>query len=179
MSVEHPPGFLTAGGDAREIHLAEPGVPSESPPSHNIPDVYGENRLTFLVRDPETLFAAWEVDSHTLDELSDRLSRGQGHARLTLRVKEWAGQYSEPRLIAEFDVDGAHSWYVQHNRAGCICQAELGMKGEAGFVSIMHSALVAIPSGRESALVDVEWATIEQVLERSRQGHYRASSHFF
>lgn len=179
MSVEHPPGSLTAGGDAREIHLAEPGEPSESPPSPSIPDIYGENRLVFLVRDPETLYAAWEVTPNTVDELRHRLQREHEAARLTLRVLECTGP-TERNVVAEFDVDGAHDWYIKHNRAGFFCLAELGMRCGEDYIPIVQSAPVNIPSGRESEQIDSDWATIEEVLERSRQGHYRTtSSHFF
>lgn len=178
VSVEHTPGSLTAGGDAREIHLAEPTKPPVIPPSPEIPDTYGENRLIFLVRDPDTLFAAWEVTTATLNEVRAHVGQDHDSRRLTLRINAWEGNNTAPRIIAEFDVEGAHDWYVNHHHAGSVCQAELGVKNGDVFHSIMRSSRVGIPSGMESSKEDVHWASIEEVLERSRQGYYRESSRF-
>lgn len=181
MSVERPPGSLTAGGDARELHLAESDVPAENAPVPELPDLYGENRLIFLVRDPTTLFAAWEVAPETLQAVKELVHQTiqTEAARLTLRVFTFDNERGDVKAVDDFDVEGAHSWYVSHPHGGPRCRAQLGVKAQGHFHVIVESAPIGIPPGRESSVVDAEWTTIEEVLERSRQGHYKASSPWF
>ena len=51
------------------------------------PESYGQNRIRLLVRDPEWIFAHWDVKPQTLEELAKRLGeRALALSRLTLRV---------------------------------------------------------------------------------------------
>lgn len=176
MSVVPPPGSLTAGGDNREIHLAEPNEMPVIPPSPQVPSQYHENRIIFLVRDPTTLFAAWEVTEEALANAHARLDFNAAHA-LTLRVLTLTGD-GQQHVMSEYDVGGSHSWYVYHDRPGSVCQAQLGMKCGEQFVVILESKPLRVPTGRESDSIDAEWATIEEVLERSRAGQFRGASSF-
>lgn len=173
MSVVPPPGPGTAR-DNRTVHLAEPNETPQLPPAPELPGFYGENRLVLLVRDPTMLFAAWEVTCPAYQAALERTG-GHGEHHLALRVLELAPQ---ARQILELDVSGTSSWYIRHDRPGTVCRAQLGVRCGGRFEPIVESAPVHIPTGRESDHVDAEWATIEEVLERSRQGHHSGSSYF-
>ena len=51
------------------------------------PETYGVNRVRLLVRDPEWIFAYWDVNPSTMKELGKSLGeRALALSRLTLRV---------------------------------------------------------------------------------------------
>lgn len=175
MSVVPPQASLTVP-DNRTVHIAEPNEVPAIPPSPDIPHTYGENRLLFLVRDPTTLFATWEVTGQAYEEALKRAGPVDW-AHLALRIFELVPGAAE--LVMELDVSGTSSWYIYHDRSGSWCQAQIGVRTSGGFYPIVQSRPVQVPPGGESDLVDAEWTTIDEVLERSRQGQYRGGGSVF
>ena len=64
-------------------------------PLPTLPSSYGESHLLLLVRDPQTLFAAWDIAPSTIEALKSRLGRrGFAVSTLTLRLTRAGGHAS-------------------------------------------------------------------------------------
>lgn len=107
------------------------------------PESYGVDRVRLLVRDPEWLFAYWDVNPKSIDELRRRLGeRAAAVARLTLRI-------SDPVSGGESDVllpPGARWWYVRTDSNRRSYRAELGFTLASGeFRNLARSNTVTTP----------------------------------
>ncbi len=93
------------------------------------PETYGVNRVRLLVRDPEWVFAYWDVNPEAMKELARSLGeRSLGLSRLTLRiVGAVSGAVSDILLPP-----GARWWYVRTDAARRKYRAELGVKLASG-----------------------------------------------
>lgn len=109
-----------------------PGVP-------DLPDAYGDNRLVLMTKDPEYLFAYWEVTPERLAE-SGKAKRSGEEYREAMRLN-W-----EPRDLFEtnfavlpVELD-ARKWYLKVPYAGISYHVEIGWLGEDGhFVPVLAS----------------------------------------
>ncbi len=113
------------------------------------PESYGVDRVRLLVRDPEWLFAYWDVNPKSVEELRRHLGeRAAAVARLTLRI-------SDPVSGGESDVllpPGARWWYVRTDSARRSYRAELGFTLASGeFRSLARSNTVTTPRVGPSA----------------------------
>jgi hypothetical protein len=109
----------------------------------SLPTSYGESHLLLLVRDPETLFAAWDVAPAVVDRLKARLgARAYAVSTLTLRVTRAGGTTKEFHLgkrvrTRYLKIDGGPSFI-----------AEIGFTTPAGrFELAARSAPCFVPSG--------------------------------
>ena len=111
------------------------------------PESYGQNRIRLLVRDPEWIFAYWDVKPQALEDLAKSLGeRALALSRLTLRVVDPVSGGSTDILLPA----GARWWYVKTDAARRTYRAELG---------------VTLPSGQfrklaESNNVDIRYYNI-------------------
>jgi hypothetical protein len=107
------------------------------------PKSYGINRVRLLVKDPEWLFAHWDVNPGTLETLGASLGqRTMALARLTLRVIDPARGGSSDILLPE----GARGWYIRADTARRSYRAELGLTLPSGeFRRIAESNVVVAP----------------------------------
>ena len=88
------------------------------------PQSYGVNRLRLLVKDPEWLFAYWDVDPRSLEELRSELgSRAQALSQLTLRVFEDRTGGASTFLLPQ----DTRTWYVPVRTTGRAYRAEVGV----------------------------------------------------
>lgn len=170
MSVVPPPGSLTVGGGTSGSNPLPHKHMPDIPQSPQLPWQYGDNRLILLVRDPRTLFAAWEVTT-------DGLGRNGG-TPFSLRILERDGTGGST-ICLEVGVSGKESTYIFHDRPGSTLWAELGLGEGENFRSLLKSLPVRTPTGRESDLIDANWTTIDEVLERSRHGQYQGGASTF
>lgn len=113
------------------------------------PESYGVDRVRLLVRDPDWLFAYWDVSPKSIEELRRHLGeRAAAVARLTLRI-------SDPVSGGESDVllpPGARWWYVRTDSARRSYRAELGFTLASGeFRSLARSNTVTTPRVGPSA----------------------------
>lgn len=107
------------------------------------PESYGVNRVRLLVKDPEWLFAHWDVDPRTFDSLRGELGeRASALTRLTLRVWD-PGNGGATLILLPY---GARSWYVRADRAPRSYRAQLGVTLPSGeFRVLAESNTVATP----------------------------------
>jgi len=113
------------------------------------PESYGVDRVRLLVRDPEWLFAYWDVSPKSVEELRRHLGeRAAAVARLTLRISDpVSGGVSDVLLPP-----GARWWYVRTDSARRSYRAELGFTLASGeFRSLARSNTVTTPRVGPSA----------------------------
>ena len=107
------------------------------------PDTYGMSRVRLLVKDPEWLFAHWDVDPASVASL--RVSLGErtvALSQLTLRVTDPENGGASVVLLP----NGTRSWYVRTDSARRAYRAELGMTLPSGeFHGIAWSNTVLTP----------------------------------
>lgn len=150
------------------------------------PEGYGETRVTLLVRDPNWLFAFWEVERQAL--AAARAALGE-EARLSLRVADFgpaAFDPVRPRPGATphcFDVDvnaAIGDWHLNVWGAGHAYQVEIGLANGRAFWSFAASALVATPPGRVAGLEDATWLHVEPLYRAAwRLGERSGSAEWF
>jgi hypothetical protein len=107
------------------------------------PESYGQNRVRLLVRDPEWIFAYWDVKPESLEELAKSIgARALALSRLTLRVVDPVSGGSSDILLPP----GARWWYVRTDAARRSYRAELGVTLPSGqFRKLAESNTVVTP----------------------------------
>lgn len=93
------------------------------------PESYGVNRVRLLVRDPEWLFAYWDVSPAGMKEMGKSLGeRTLAVSRLTLRITDPVSGGSSDVLLPP----GARWWYVRADSTPRSYKAELGLTLPSG-----------------------------------------------
>jgi hypothetical protein len=107
------------------------------------PESYGVDRVRLLVRDPDWVFAYWDVSADTLRGLEQRLGRRAVElGRLTLRVVDPVSGGSSDILLAP----GSRWWYIRTDSARRSYRAELGVTLASGvFHRLAESNTVVTP----------------------------------
>jgi hypothetical protein len=107
------------------------------------PETYGVDRVRLLVKDPEWLFAYWDLSPRAVDGLRGELGeRGLALTRLTLRITD-PGQGGTSVILLPY---GARAWYVRADNAPRTYRAELGWTLPSGqFRLLAESNVVSTP----------------------------------
>jgi hypothetical protein len=107
------------------------------------PESYGIDRVRLLVKDPDWLFAYWDVNPASLADLSQGLGeRALALSRLTLRIKDPVRGGASDILLPP----GARWWYVRGDSAPRSYRAELGVTLPSGeFRRLAESNTVVTP----------------------------------
>lgn len=141
----------------------------ESAPQRDLPAEYGDTKIVLLVRDPEWVFAYWEVNDSTRAEFG--LPRSGHNKRMVLRVYNVTGR-SWPQENAQyfFDIDispYANNWYIKVPETDAEWVAELGVFTEEGvYVPIVASNVVRTPRDTMSSETDEQWMVIEETFRK-------------
>jgi hypothetical protein len=146
--VEQPPLAVPGLSEEDQIRAAK-YLPRELPKRvfeeerFLFPESYGQNRIRLLVRDPEWIFAYWDVKPQSLEELAKSLGeRALALSRLTLRVVDPVSGGSSDILLPP----GARWWYVRTDAARRTYRAELGITLPSGeFRRLAESNTVVTP----------------------------------
>ncbi|HET8646526.1 MAG TPA: DUF4912 domain-containing protein, partial [Vicinamibacteria bacterium] len=131
-------------------------VTGEQPPAPRVfeeerfifPETYGRNRVRLLIKDPQWLFAHWDVDPGVYSGLRAELGeRAAALSRLTLKV-------SDPEhgggAVIHLPED-ARSWYLRADRVRRAYRAELGLTLPSGEYRLLASSnTVRPPQGSAS-----------------------------
>ncbi len=107
------------------------------------PETYGIDRVRLLIKDPEWLFAYWDLSSGAVDSLRRELGeRGLALTRLTLRITD-PGHGGTSVILLPY---GARAWYVRADTKSRSYRAQLGWTLPSGkFRSLAESNLVSTP----------------------------------
>ena len=121
---------------------------SSSPINHQLPEKYNENYLTLLVRDPEWLFAYWEIHN-------DENSYG---SKLAIRVNNLNNQ---DMILDHYDVildEKATRFHIHVNKPDNKFHVVIGRKMANGdFIPILQSNIVTTPRFSVSNILDKDW----------------------
>ena len=156
--------------------------PAEGPPPapRQLDDVYGDTKIALLARDPDWIFAYWEIGPETRDKL--KVEYDINNRQMMLRwydvtdLAEFTG--ANAHRVMDIEINGlAISWYQKMPlpmRSWC---ADLGFTDQSGrFVAICRSQVVSTPRNTVApARSDEEWMQIE---ERFFQQIFEASGGF-
>jgi hypothetical protein len=107
------------------------------------PESYGRNRIRLMVKDPEWLFAYWDVETLEFETLRSSIGeRAAALSRLTLKVSDAFYGGSSIILLPY----GARSWYVRADSSPRSYRAELGITLPSGeFRRLAESNTVTTP----------------------------------
>jgi hypothetical protein len=107
------------------------------------PETYGVDRVRLLVKDPEWVFAYWDLSSRSVDKLRRELGeRGLALTRLTLRITD-PGYGGTSVILLPY---GARAWYVRADSAARSYRALLGWTLPSGqFRVLAESNVVTTP----------------------------------
>jgi hypothetical protein len=122
------------------------------------PETYGVNRVRLLVKDPEWLFAHWDIDPDVFKAVRRDLGeRAVALSRLTLRVSDPVEGGATTILLPK----GVRGWYVRADGAPRSYRAELGITLPTGeFRALAASNTVGTPrvgAARKAAAVRVRF----------------------
>jgi hypothetical protein len=113
------------------------------------PESYGIDRVRLLVKDPEWLFAYWDLSPRAVDSVRRELGeRAMALTRLTLRITD-PSQGGTSVILLPY---GARAWYVRADSAPRTYRAQLGWTLPSGqFRLLAESNVVATPRAGSSA----------------------------
>ncbi|MBX3728805.1 MAG: DUF4912 domain-containing protein [Candidatus Sumerlaeia bacterium] len=121
-----------------------------------LPESYGETRLSVLIRDAEWVFVYWEIAEAT----RQAMGLTAPSVPLKLRLYDVTGLGADrSRAHSRVDIpvtDYTNSWYVHIGSPGREYLIELGAVGDGGvFRAIVRSSVFSMPAHRLSD--DFEW----------------------
>jgi hypothetical protein len=143
------PGFRISDGPVVRRSSSDMGVPSEF---DEVPRVYGPPLLFAIPRDPQTIFAYWNVD------WSDIFSRGEPVDRhVYLRIRKSDGTDESEAVVEPM----LGSYYAGVAQPGGIYQTELGYyDASGGWSAVANSEPVAMPQDSASESMELDLATV-------------------
>lgn len=170
---------------AEEITFPAPAIeetPKLNPEMPEIPWHYGVDRLVLMVRDPNWIFAYWEITATKQGEFSRQYGpNAWNSSRPVLRVYDVTGvEYFNGTNANDFmDIsinDFADSWHVEVGRPNSSFCVDLGRVFPDGrFVTLLRSNIVHTPSLSVSNLLDEEWMWIEGIYKTITRLHMGSS----
>ena len=127
------------------------------------PANYGKTQLNLLVRDPEWLYAYWEITATAQTEFSRQFGDAWNISKPTLRVYD----VSDGDENGYYDIqiqDYADSWYIHVGKPNHSFFVDLGrVLPDGRFYCIARSNLVTTPSNCVSEIIDPNWIPIEAI----------------
>jgi|GEM_PF-537498 len=145
---------------AHKFDLSSPDV-AEAPASGGIPEYedlgelpskYGTSKLFLVARDPQWLYAYWDL---TYDQLSE--AQGRAHdGKLFLELRKDGGRIQQIQISA-----WSHDWYLHAPQAGTGYLAEIGYyRKDGGFEVIARSSNAPTPPDSISWKTQAKFVTI-------------------
>ncbi len=135
----------------------------------DIPNTYGIDRLVLMARDPEWLFAYWEISATKQDLFKSK--HGEESWEKTnpvLRVYDITGvDFDGSNANSYTDIavnDDADNWHIRvgtPNRTFCVDLGRMFPNGH--FVTLLRSNIVWTPRATLSDRIDEEWMWIEGI----------------
>ncbi|MDI6907653.1 MAG: DUF4912 domain-containing protein [Thermoanaerobacterales bacterium] len=152
------------------LEIAPPAALPARASAPELPNHYDTSRLVLLARDPNWLYAYWEVSATSIEAF--KRTHGSGawqSSRPVLRVYDVTGveSFNGHNAVSFVDIpvpEAADNWHigVHHpNRSFCV---DLGRILSSGtFVTILRSNIATTPQAGISDRLDEEWMWLEGV----------------
>ncbi len=130
-----------------------------------LPWSYGEDRITAIVRDPESAYLYWEITDDGIAAARSRLGAAGQHGWCNLRVYDTTGRdFDGTNANDYFDVRvdrHDREYYLMIRRPSSSMHAEIGIKTHEGFFQpIARSGRADFPRSGPSPSTELEWMTV-------------------
>ena len=141
------------------------GAQEPSIDAGELPWAYGEDRITALVRDPDSAYLYWEITDEGIAAARARLGPAGAHGWCNLRVYDTTGRdFDGTNANDYFDirVDRAdREYFVMIRRPTSSMHVEIGIKTHEGFFQpIARSGRADFPRNAPSPSTHLEWLTV-------------------
>lgn len=139
---------------------------------YEVPDGYGDDRVVALPRDPQWIYAYWEVSAGLRRSVSQRYGpKVWEEGQVTLRVYDVTDIVFDGTNAHRFwdvAVGEARAWYLHVGGAERDYCLDLGLALPDGrFVVLARSNVVRTPAEGMSPLTDAEWLTLDEIYRLS------------
>ncbi len=128
-----------------------------------MPEVYGKDKIVFMVRDPYWGFTYWEITQKLLKEFN------LGDSERYLRIYDINGGKSPKDANSYFDiklVPGADNWYIKFPSPNTTYVIDLGFFRDGVFITLIRSNTATTPRDDISDQVDVEWMMSDEMMRK-------------
>jgi hypothetical protein len=158
-------GSSPKGGPSNEQGYIDRGGP--------LPEGYGDTLIVLLPRDPQWIFAYWEISVKTRDEITKKYGANIFQkAKPAIRVYDVTNVHFDGRNANRtFDIfitPESKNWYIyvgMPKRSYC---ADLGLLIDDGvFITLARSNVVATPAGSVSDIYDEQWMLVKEDFEKA------------
>jgi len=163
-----------------QIEYREVGPPKE--PELHLPKAYDSNRMVLMVRDPDWLYAYWEITATKQEDFYNTYgSNSWETSQPVLRVYDVTGIcFNGENANSYLDIAVNHdadSWHVNVGKPNCSFCVDIGRKFSDGrFVTLLRSNIVLTPRATLSECLDEEWMWIEGIYRYMGKLQYGLSS---
>lgn len=173
--------FMEEAAEELGIPAAAPRS-AYSPQEPQLPHAYGVDRLALMARDPNWLYAYWEITATKQDEFLRNYGPGAwSSTHPVLRVYDVTGVDFNGRNAKRYiDIHVSESidnWHIdvgEPDRSFCV---DLGrMFPDGRFVTLLRSNIVTTPRASLSDCLDEEWMWIEGLYRSLSKLQYGTSS---
>jgi hypothetical protein len=131
----------------------------------DLPWGYGEDRITVIVRDPDSAYLYWEITDEGIAAARARLGAGGERGWFNLRIYDTTGRdFDGTNANDYFDLRverGDREYYMMIRRPSSSMHAEIGILTDEGyFQAIARSGRGDFPRDAPSPNTTLEWMTI-------------------
>jgi len=145
----------------------------------DLPVSYNKTRLTLMARDPNWMFAYWEIAASASENIKRLLGHDYDRSGMVLRVydvtyKDFDGGNANHQF--DINVGNASNWYVNTwNDSASFC-ADLGLRAPDGrFFQIARSNFVTTPRKTSSWRKEEVWMKVDE--KKAERPYVLARSH--
>lgn len=130
-----------------------------------LPWAYGEDRITAMVRDPDSAYLYWEITDEGIAAARARLGVAGQHGWCNLRVYDTTGRdFDGVNANDYFDIRvdrHDREYFVMIRRPSSSMHVEIGIKSHEGyFQPIARSGRADFPRSGPSPNTNLEWMTV-------------------
>ena len=137
-----------------------------------LPDTYGDTLIVLLPRDPQWIFAYWEISDRTKEDVSKKYGANiLQRSKPAIRVYDVTNvNFNGSNANRSFDIfitPEAKNWYIYVGMPKRNYCADLGLLVDDGvFITLARSNVVATPAGGISDVYDEQWMLVKDDFEK-------------
>lgn len=137
---------------------------------HNqLPGQYNKDTFVLMPRDPNWVYAYWEITHERLQKARKRHLQEWGLSQPLIRLYDITQNRETPELIDVCINDFSNCWYIDVRRPKHRIVGEIGrLLSDKRFIPLARSNEIILPADSESDLICEEWAPIGYGYERFR-----------
>lgn len=125
-----------------------------------LPQRYDEDRLVLMVKDPEWLYAYWEISKNTKKHFLEKTNdQAWDESTPVLRIFNLNDD-------SHFDInidDQADNWYIRINKPNCSFRGEIGRIYQGKYFGLISSNHISTPAFGFSEEIDPTWSPNREI----------------